>query len=207
MLINRRSLLQVGTCAAVLPLASNAMGHWLPAAAGGGSRIPFHKVLVDRDHPAAAAFGRAGQDAGLPVEPVGTHLTALWCALTQHWRQQRSAIAGLTTEPVALYLQLLAQDAGLRLVLRTSHTVLDDGRIRHQLTGPAATVQRAVLLDSAERWPLGALALVNHCPAELSSKTTITRISPAGVASMSKEPRLVSWVLAPVARNQHGHYI
>jgi hypothetical protein len=207
-LIGRRSFLQAGASAAVMPLVGIA--HWLPAppaATNSASRIQFHKVLFDRDHPAALAFGRAGQAAGLPVEPVGADVTALWRDLTLRWRQERVAMAGLTTEPVALYLQLFAQDAGLRLVFRASHTPLSDGRVRHYLSGPRATLQHAALLDTGEGWPLGSLALLCRCAANLAAKTALTRTSPPSRAPAFPQERLVSWVLAPVARNQYGHNI
>lgn len=208
-LISRRSLLQAGgTCAAAMPLLGIA--HWLPtapAATNGASRIPFHRVLFDRDHPAAVAFGQAAEAAGLPVEPIGADLTALWRDLSLRWRREPVALAGLTTETAALYLQLFAQDAELRLVLRASHTPLSDGRVRHYLTGPQATLEQAALLDSGERWPLGALALLCHCQADLASKATLMRTSPSGGVSALPQERLVSWVVAPVARNEHGQYI
>jgi hypothetical protein len=206
--INRRSFLQAGATAAAMPLLG--MAHWLPAppaANDSPSRIQFHKVLFDRDHPAALAFGRAGQAAGLPVEPIGADVTALWRDLLLRWRREQVAMAGLTTEPVALYLQLFAQDAGLRLVFRASHTPLSDRRVRHYLSGPRATLRHLALLDTAEGWPLGALALLCRCTADLASKATLMRTSPSGRASAFPQGRLVSWVLAPVARNQHGYNI
>ena len=208
MLINRRSLLQAGVSAAVMPLVG--MANWLPAPladSNKASRIQFHKVLFDRDHPAALVFGQAGQAAGLSVEPIGADLTALWRELSLRWRQERVAVAGLTTEPVALYLQLFAQDAGLRLVYRTSHTPLSDGRVRHYLNGPRTTLQHAALLDTEERWPLGSLALLCRCTADLASKATLMRTSPSGRASTFPRERLVSWILAPVSGNQYGHHI
>jgi hypothetical protein len=207
-LISRRGLLLAGASAAAMPLVAG-MAHLLsaPAATNSASRIQFHRVLFDRDHPAAVAFGRAGQAAGLPVEPIGPDLTALWRDLLLRWRQEPVAMAGLTTEPAGLYLQLLAQDAGLRLVLRASHTPLSDGRVRHYLTGPRATLEQAAVLDRGERWPLGSLALLCHCRADLASNTTLMRTSPSSDASAFPQERLVSWVLAPVGRNQHGHYI
>ena len=178
----------------------------MPTTTDSSRGIQFYKLVFDRDHPEAITFGRAGQAAGLPVEPIGTDLTALWYDLSQRWRQDSSAIAGLTTEPAGLYLKQLAQNAGLRLVLWASHTPLRDGRIRHFLTGPLATLQQSALLDTAEGWPLGALALVRRCQASLASKTTLTRASHLGGVS-SGEERLVSWVLAPVARNHQGYYL
>ena len=210
-LINRRSLLQAGGCAALMPLMAAARGAWLPqpgtpTSRDAPSRILFDRVLFDRHQPAAVAFGRAAQVAGLPAEPIGTDLTALWNELSLRWRQRPTALAGLTSEPVGLYLQLLAQDAGMRLVLRASHTPLRDGRIRHYLTGPRATLQQTALLDAPERWPIGALALLRRCPAELSSKATLEHISPSCVGATLRE-RLVSWVLAPVARDRNAQRV
>ena len=205
-LIDRRTLLQAGAAAAAMPLVG--MADWLPAppsASGSPSRIQFHSVLFERDHPAAVIFGQAGQAAGLPVEPIGADLTALWRDLTLRWRQERVALAGLTTEAAALYLQLFAQDAGLRLVYRASHTPLSDGRVRHYLNGPRATLQHAALLDTEEHWALGSLALLCRCTADVASKATLTRTSPSGHAASFlqgvPQGRLVSWVLAPAARS------
>jgi hypothetical protein len=208
-LINRRSLLLAGAGAVVAPLVAGAVDYRaeMSAAAERVAQVRFHKVLFDRDHAAAVAFGRAGRAAGLPVEPIGADLTALWYELSLRLRQGPTALAGLTTEPVGLYLQLLAQDFGLRPALRVSHTPLGGGRIRHYLTGPQSTLQQAGRLDAGKRWPLGALALLRGCPAALAPGTTgaCTLISTSD--EVASRERLVSWVMAPVARNRHGRDI
>jgi hypothetical protein len=204
MLISRRRLLQAGACAAVTPLVAGAVVHWHPAApliSGRASEIPVHRVVFDRDHPAAVVFGRAGHEAGLPVEPIGADLTALWRDLSLRWRRQPVGMAGLTTEPAALYLQLLAYDAGLRVVLRASHTPLKDGHVRHYVAGPRTVLQEMSLLDSGNGWAVGALALVCRCPPDLTSKITMTRVFQSSGA-VAFPHQLVSWVIAPVARSQ-----
>jgi hypothetical protein len=175
------------------------------AAADAVHPIRFHKVLFDNDHPAAAALGRAGRRAGLQVQAIGPDLTNLWRELSLQWRREPVALAGMTSEAAAVYLQHLAQDAGLRLVLRASHTPLADGGVRHHLAGPRTTLDQAAWLAAGERWPQGALALLRGCRAELATKERRTFVSRSGGAF--GPGRLVTWAVSPVTRHPHGQYV
>jgi hypothetical protein len=197
---NRRTFIHASAAAASVSLVAGTLGAW-PAAsrAAASSRIDFYKVVFDRDHPAAVAFGHAARSAGLASQAIGRDVTALWYDDLYHrWRQGPVAMAGMTPIRVAFCLQVLAQDVGMRVLFRGEHVPTRDGRLTHRLTGPKSVLDRARLLDTAHNWPLGAARLVGVCPLDFSAKSmALTSVSAGGFAS--GEP-LVSWVIAPVSR-------
>jgi hypothetical protein len=198
---NRRTFLQASAAASSASLFAAGLGAW-PAHAWSSTanRIDFYKVLFDREHPAAVAFGGAAGKAGLAVQGIGRDVTSLWYDDLYHrWRQGPVAIAGMTPVRVTYCLQVLAQDAGLRVVFRAEHAATGDGRLAHRLTGPRSVLDRAGLLDQAVDWSLGAAQLVTGCRADFSPKSTaaLTSVSANGFAF--REP-LVSWVIAPPSR-------
>jgi hypothetical protein len=198
----------VSAFAAVIGAAGSARA--TQVLAGAPSRIDFYRVLYDQDHPAATVFGHAAKAAGLPIHglranPTSYHLTAFWYDdLYYRWRKGPAAIAGMTPVHVALYLQLLGQDAGLRLVLRAQHLQTAGGRIEHRLSGPRSVLaQAATLFDVGRDWPRAAAELIRLTPARLSDTTSLTVSSAAG--SGLREP-LVSWVMAPATRASRSSF-
>jgi hypothetical protein len=197
---NRRTFLQAVAAASSVSVSGGVIGMWptgVPAATA--RRIDLYKVVFDQGHPAAVEFGQAAKAAGLTAQAIGRDVTSLWYDDLYHrWRQGAAAIAGLTPARVAFCLQVLGQDAGLRMVFRAQHTPLSDGRLEHRLTGPSSVLERAALLDSGAGWSRGAAALVGHCPAELSSRRTLALTSVSATGFAFREP-LVSWVIAPAS--------
>jgi hypothetical protein len=122
----------------------------------------------------------------------------LWYDELYHrWRRGPAAIAGMTPARVAFCLQGLAQEAGLRLVFRAEHVPASDGRLSHRLTGPAAVLERAGLLNGSD-WAAGAAQLVRHCPAQFTAQSVA--LTSAAASGFAFREALVSWVLAPPAR-------
>jgi hypothetical protein len=198
---SRRSFIQASAAVSSASLFAAGLGAW-PAhvSASASNRIDLYKVVFDREHPAAVAFGAATGDAGLAVQAIGRDVTSLWYDDLYHrWRQGPVAIAGMTPVRVAYCLQVLAQDAGLRVVFRAEHRATGDGRLAHRLTGPRSVLDRAGLLDRAVDWPLGAAQLVTGCRADFSVKSTAALTSVLASGFAFKEP-LVSWVIAPPSR-------
>jgi hypothetical protein len=198
---NRRTFIQASAAVSSASLFAAGLGAWpAHASASAANRIDFYKVVFDREHPAAVAFGGAARNAGLAVQAISRDVTALWYDDLYHrWRQGPVAIAGMTPVRVTHCLRVLAQDAGLRVVFRAEHTATGDGRLAHRLTGPRSVLDRAGLLDRAVDWPLGAAQLVTDCRADFSAKSTAALISVSASGFAFREP-LVSWVIAPPAR-------
>jgi hypothetical protein len=204
---SRREFLQTGVVVStVASLMGGTVGAWPASAlAGAPGGIEFYKVIFDADQAASAAFGDAVGATGLPTHglrarPLGHDLTALWYDDLYHrWREGAAAIAGMTPVNVAFYLQMLGQDAGMRLVFRAEHTRASNGGVRHRLMGPTAVLDRAALLNAGADWSRGAAELIRRTPAQLSDQASRVVSSAPVTESGMREP-LVSWVIAPVAR-------
>jgi hypothetical protein len=197
---NRRTFIQASAAATSASVLAASLGAW-PAGvlAAASSRIDFYKVVFDREHPAALAFGQAAGDCGLSVQAISRDVTALWYDDFYHrWRQGPAAIAGMTPARVAYCLQVLAQGVGMRLVFRAEHVAAADGRVAHRLAGPRSVLDRARLLERSADWPRGVARLVRDCPADFSAKSTLALNSPPAGGAASRAP-LVSWVIAPPA--------
>jgi hypothetical protein len=205
---SRRNFLQTATATAAVAWLMGAAGRAGPAHVlrGAPNRLDFYRVLYDRDHAAASAFGHAAKTAGLRAYGLRTHpsdydLTALWYDdLSHRWRQSPTPIAGMTSAHGAFCMQMLGQDAGMRMVLRAEHIQTRDGHIEHRLSGPRALLERAALIDAGSAWPQAAAELIRLIPAQPSQRTSLTIRSAS--ASGMREP-LVSWVIAalpPVGR-------
>lgn len=198
---NRRTFLQAVAAASSVSVSGGVIGMWPTGVlAATARRIDLYKVVFDQGHPAAVDFGQAAKAAGLTAQAIGRDVTALWYDDLHHrWRQGPVAIAGMTPVRVTLCLQVLAQDAGLRVVFRAEHTPTRDDRLVHRLTGPRSVLNRAGLLDKAADWPLGAARLVSDCRADFSAKSTVALTSVSASGFAFREP-LVSWVIAPASR-------
>lgn len=197
---NRRTFIQASAAASTASVLAASAGAWPAAAlAAASSRIDFYKVVFDREHPAALAFGQAAGNAGLSVQAIGRDVTALWYDDLYHrWRQGPAAIAGMTPARVANCLQVLAQGSGLRMVFRAEHLPAANGRLAHRVSGPRAVLDRARLLETSADWPRGVAQLVRDCPVDFSVKSTLAVNSPSASGGTSRLP-LVSWVIAAPA--------
>lgn len=197
---NRRTFIQASAAASTASVLAASLGAWPAAALAAASRrIDFYKVVFDREHPAALAFGQAAGNSGLAAQAIGRDVTALWYDDLYHrWRQGPAAIAGMTPARVANCLHVLAQAAGLRMVFRAEHLPAANGRLVHRVTGPRAVLDRARLLESSADWARGAAELVRDCPADFSMKSTLALNSPSASGGTSRLP-LVSWVIAAPA--------
>jgi hypothetical protein len=191
---HRRDLLKAGLAVSALP----AVVAW--PAAGLAAAPSFYKLVYDRDHPVAVDFGRNAEAAGQPTYAIGGDVTALWYDDLYHrWRQGPAAIAGLTSVSVAMVLEMMAWDAGLRTAFRAEHTPTAAGGMRHALTGPEPMLAHASLLDTGAAWGVGASKLLSRYPAAGSARSTLTLDCAPAPGVAHAEP-LVSWVFAPVAR-------
>jgi hypothetical protein len=197
--LTRRTVLQGGLAVAGAAALAGPAGAWL--AAPRGSHLSYYKVVFDREHPAAQAFGRAAAAAGLPVQAIDRDVTGLWYHDLYHrWRQGLVAIAGMTPVRTAFCLQLFAQDVGMRMVYRAEHRPMASGGLEHRVTAPAALARRCSALETDLDWAEAAAGLVQRCPAQLKGR--VARVLRSSEASgFAHDEALVSWVIAPVSRN------
>jgi hypothetical protein len=80
---------------------------------------PLYKVVFDERFPSSVAFGDEWASHGIQTHAINGDVTALWYHdLYFRWKKGPAAIAGMTTRESLFCLDLLARDAGLRLIGR-----------------------------------------------------------------------------------------
>lgn len=176
---NRRRFLQTGVAISALPLngflGSSRADSKLPSA----PRPTIHRAIFDPRYAECAQFARAIGEFGVPVVGIaGGDPTDVWFnELDLVWRENPSAIAGLTQLGPLFALQALAQDRGMRVALRIEHHP-SGNRIAHRMSGSAEQIAMAERLAiEGVDWPTLAAALTAHCrevPRNPVTRTVLT---------------------------------
>jgi hypothetical protein len=142
--------------------------------------LPYREVIVDRRFPVAAAFGALLHAQGAELLPIEGDTTDLWSGhLRGEWRREPHALAGMTLDESLFTLQLVAQDAGLRLMYCTEHSV---PAMDHDEPGMALAAASALLSFTPRQW--------SQVPA---------RLGPALTGGRPGAATLIAWVMAPRA--------
>jgi hypothetical protein len=134
---------------------------------------------------------------GVPLAPIADDLMTLWYDdLDLAWRKAPMAVAGVTLAETLFVLETFALDRGMHVVYRGEHGLVENGKITHRVTGPAALVERLTPLPT--KWePVFAAALAS-CPLG-ASETTRAELVSAGNALSLRDMPLYSWIIAPRA--------
>lgn len=197
-MLNRRTFLQAGVTA--VPLAAGAamaLGT-KQAKAAGIPAVPLHMVVYDERFADSVAFAKEARWMGQRTSAISGDVTKLWYDDLYHaWRNGPVAIAGLTTRDAMFCLEIMGNDAGLRLLVKGEHRI-DAGRIEHRMNGPELAVAGASLDKCGADWSLSLAQMLVGCPATREGRTEVTAVS--GVAAASEPVTLVSWLLAPRQR-------
>ena len=164
---------------------------------------PLYKVYFDERFYACAAFAEEMKRRSIPTHAIRGDITDAWFSdLHGRWKEKPVAIAGLTAPGPIFCLEMLARDAGMRLVFRADHRWptrgrVSDGEIEHEVAGPESVVRRAATLEtSGESWPERMSELVAQFSREreeAAAKATFVGIAP----NRNDCEHLVTWVLAP----------
>lgn len=195
-MLTRRGLFQVGAALA----ASSTV--FADGRTGGlaltGSTPPFATV-IDGHSADARVFGQAAAARGLSVHPIGRDLADVYYGqLAPHWRQYGPAsVAGLTGIAPLFYLERLAWDADMRIVLLGRHQIASDARARHALNGPQAVVDAFRASAHWIDWRIALAQTLTRMPAAAPVLKPLSAVRDAAVAG---DPALFSWVLAPIVR-------
>jgi hypothetical protein len=197
-MLNRRTFLQAGVTA--VPLAAGAamaLGA-NQAKAAGTSAVPLHTVVFDERFADSVAFANEARWMGQRTSAISGDVTRLWYDDLYHaWKHGPVAIAGLTTKDAMFCLEILGNDAGLRLLVKGEHRY-EAGRIKHRMIGPELAVAGTSLDQCGAGWSAPVAQMLVGCPATRERRTEVTAASGATAA---REPvTLVSWLLAPRQR-------
>jgi hypothetical protein len=193
-------MLQVGLAASSLPIAARA-GFGATAGSDVLTPMPLYKVIYDDRFAASRLFAARLTRLGIPTHGIRGDVTDLWYHdLYARWRTGPAAIAGLTAHGAFFCLDLLARDAGMRVLFQGEHEHLPDGRISHAFTGPAPLLQ-TIAAQTADRdhWSHAIAELITSVPEPRLPRRHMTIISPAVAAIDPPVGTLYSWVIAPKA--------
>jgi len=200
--MNRRTFVASGSVVA-LSIASGSVSAYgwrrLLRDASPGDGIALDGLVVDARFPASRSFGSAATRLGANIRSIDGDVTALWLnCLQPRWALGEGAIAGMTTRPALFCLEMLARDHRLRVLFRAEHQWQADGRVRHDVTAPAAALQAAcAALANELLWPQLVVAFilsnsVSHAAARSRRSITTTARTPHDAVHTP----LVSWVIA-----------
>jgi len=176
----------------------NAIGATAASAVSGTTGRSLYKVVFDHRQPTARSFARQTEAAGCSIYGLADDPTSLWYDDLYHrWRVEPVAIAGMTTEEVALCLQMYAEDAGMRMVFRGDHRLGLDGLAEHHLQ-TSAPMMPAVLNEDHD-WSVDiARAILMLNVVSVPSNMVVARGgTPVGLRT---DRSLVSWMMAPIRR-------
>jgi hypothetical protein len=194
--VNRRQFM---AAAAALNTAVMAGPRAFAARARARDARAIERVITDVRFAPSAAFGAAVAKTGARVSAIDGDITRIWFDdIADHFAAGSGPVAGLTTARTALVLVELARGPGVRVLWRAEHGVLPDGRIRHDLEGPVALVERAAEVAGTADWNL---RLARLLAATKHAKGEHARLRVRGVTGDASAPKLEetlsSWVLVP----------
>jgi hypothetical protein len=122
-------------------------------------------------------------------------VTKLWYEeLDARWRDEKTAVTGLTEFGVFFCLERLAMDRGLRVAFKGSHR-RDGSRLLHDIHAPKDVVtEQALSALSGQHWTEQAarMAIASRADGRMISQLRKT----SSVAS-DRWPLLVSWMIVP----------
>lgn len=203
-MLTRRTVLKTG---AVVPSAAWLSG--LTTAFAGGVFAPQRRARAGTDTLTLerfvydVRFAEAWDVAqhvgagGVALSPIADDLMDLWYdELDLLWKDRPLPLAGVTMKEALFVLETLAMDRQMRVVYRGRHGCVENGRIVHQLAGPATLVERFAVLEPAADWQRELASAMTQCPlgspepAELEFATAAPGLS-------TRDVPLVSWIIAP----------
>jgi hypothetical protein len=194
-MITRRELIQVGAGAAA---SSAVLAGTVDTRSSTARSHELSAVLTDGSLD-ARAFGAAARARGLEVHEIGADLAEIYCRDLQPLWKDGSArpVGGLTGAAPLFYIERLAWDAGLRIVLLGRHEAGASGQARHSIRGPRDTVDGFQMSSRLIDWRIALANLLKTLPI---SAPTLKPLSAVRDAVIAGDRALFSWVLAPVAR-------
>jgi len=197
--ISRRKILKAGT---VVPSAAWLSGIVAPFAppATGFARSPtltLERCIYDVRFAEANDIAQATGARGVALSPIADDLMALWYdELDVLWKAQPMPLAGITMPEALFVLETLAVDRQMRVVYRGRHGAVEDGRMLHELAGPAALVERFASLAPGAQWERELAAALTECPLGTPEPAEVRFTTQVSELSIRDEP-LVSWIIAP----------
>ena len=133
--------------------------------------LPLERVLFDARFEASVRFAAAARSRSAKTSAIENSVHDLWYTdLYHHWRERRSPIAGMTDFRSLLLLEMMAADAGMRVVHRIHHHSTGPG-YRHDIFGPLALRAELVgrMSGAHDAWAPEAAGIVTSWPSHLTT--------------------------------------
>jgi hypothetical protein len=189
-MIGRRDILRA---AAVAPVAAS----FARALAAGRGSLALERFVFDVRFTESGAIAEQVRRLGIELSPVADDLMTLWYDdLDLKWRKAPMALAGVTLEDALFVLETFALDRGMHVVYRGQHGIVQDGRIKHRLAGPAALIE--LLEPLPPEWESALAKALTECPLGALETARAELVSPGAALSLRDVP-LYSWIIAPRA--------
>jgi hypothetical protein len=188
---NRRDLLR-GTVA--LPLAAAPFMRTFSAAR---ESLALERFVFDVRFTESGAIAEHAKRLGVPLRPIADDLMTLWYdELDLAWRKAPMGLAGVTLADALFVLETFALDRGMHVVYRGEHGLVEHGRIRHRLAGPAPLLELLEPLPSD--WESALAQALTVCPVG-APPTARAELVGAGRELSLRDVPLHSWIIAPRA--------
>ena len=189
MLTSRRAFLQS------VALSTCALPNWLPPHA---DLLRIERVFFDARRTPALAFAESARELGARTHAVrGDVDDPSYRELSRRWQSKRAPIAGMTDFRTLFLLQTMAEDAGLRPVLRIHHRVWN-GSAAHDTFGAHRYRVLAVkcLAVRGESWNREIARLVMNLPeCDAMTMHRSGNLCEANLRALASKS-LVTWVIA-----------
>jgi hypothetical protein len=192
-MISRRNVLTVaaaGVAGTLTPISAWSAGSHRIGSARGLCRAVFNERYDE-----CLAFARELDHRGAVTTGIRNDVAALWYKdLRPQLRQTPLPLAGLTDPTTLFCLEELARDVDMKVLYRIDRTVEPGGRVRHDVTGPAAVVEAARNLGAAKDF--GRAMAVLASDVEARGPWNVASLRRTGPSSAPNGTALVSWVIA-----------
>ena len=198
----RRKFIGRAVAVGAATMTATMMSPAISAALGEDANIParltLERVLFDERFDAARLFAAEAESRGATTTAINGSIHDLWYTDLYHrWREGRSPIAGITDFRSLFLLEMMAADAGMKVVHRVHHHA-GNGARSHRIFGPLA--RRVELQDrfsvAQDHWAQCAADIVTSWPAQSAlSANHRSDIASAAMQQVDAET-LISWIIS-----------
>jgi hypothetical protein len=182
-----------GIAAATGPGAATALG----LETNGGSYLRLERVVYDQRFAAARAFAAVARRRSVRTSAISGSIHDLWYHdLYYRWSDADYPIAGITGHRALFLLEMMAADAGLRVVHRIHHHE-SNGTYAHRVFGPLERQDEVLtrLSNAHAGWARRAAEIVMSWPNSptfsASGRSNILSARPQELDART----LISWVI------------
>jgi hypothetical protein len=132
----RRQFIEGAMAAGIATAAVPSFATTLGLNAHGGACLRLERVVFDERFADARAFADEARRRFVDTSAIDGSIHDLWYHdLYYRWRDEKSPIAGITDHRALFLLEMMAADAGMRVVHRIHHHE-SNGAYAHRIFGP-----------------------------------------------------------------------